>query len=196
MEFLISDSIVSGLKLAGAVSLAYILVLWLSAVVWVYRDVKSRTPDPLSQSVATLLVGLFNVPGLIIYLVIRPQETIADAYERSLEAEAMLQELQLDPNACQNCRRPVESDFNVCPHCRAILREPCRNCGKLIRTNWAACAYCGADRPAARVPIAAPARESASTAPRPPARQPTPAAAAAPVQASAGTSRRPPAATP
>src|SRR5438552_14391573 len=122
-EVLVSDSLISSLKLAGIISIAYILVLWLSAVVWTYRDVRKRTSDPLSQSVATLLVGLFNLPGLIVYLVIRPHETLAGSYERSLEAEAMLHELQLDTNSCQNCRRPIEPDFNICPHCRALLRE-------------------------------------------------------------------------
>src|SRR2546422_11760050 len=112
--FLVSDSLVSSLKLVGIVSLAYILVLWLSAVVWTYRDIRTRPEDPISQSFATLLVGLFNLPGLIVYLVIRPHETLAASYERSLEAEAMLHELQVDANTCQNCHRPIEPDFNIC----------------------------------------------------------------------------------
>jgi RNA polymerase subunit RPABC4/transcription elongation factor Spt4 len=149
------------LKLIGALFAAYALVLWVSAVVWTYRDVRLRTTDPLSQSVAVLLVGLFNLPGLIVYLVIRPQETLADAYERSLEAEAILQDLQLDSGACQTCRRPVEPDFNVCPYCKTLLREPCKNCGKAVRTNWLACPYCATDRV---VPRPAPAPRSASPA--------------------------------
>ena len=68
-------------------------------------------------------MAVFNVPGLVVYLVIRPQTTLADAYERSLEAEAILHELQLTANACQNCRRPIDDEFNVCPHCRVVLRE-------------------------------------------------------------------------
>jgi RNA polymerase subunit RPABC4/transcription elongation factor Spt4 len=182
-EVLVSDSLISSLKLAGIISIAYILVLWLSAVVWTYRDVKKRTSDPLSQSVATLLVGLFNLPGLIVYLVIRPHETIAESYERSLEAEAMLHELELDASACPNCRRPIESDFNVCPQCRILLREPCVNCNKLVRTNWAACAYCGMERaPVRTAPLP---REAATTAPlRPPARQQTAAAQPAPAAVS------------
>src|SRR5438094_218084 len=134
--FLVSDSLVSSLKLVGIVFLAYVFVLWLSAVVWTYRDIRTRSEDPISQSFATLLVGLFNLPGLIVYLVIRPHETLAASYERSLEAESMLHELQLDANNCPGCHRPIESDFNICPNCRAQLREICRNCNQLIRTNW------------------------------------------------------------
>jgi RNA polymerase subunit RPABC4/transcription elongation factor Spt4 len=171
-------SLEATLKLIGALFAAYAIVLWVSAVVWTYRDVRTRTGDPLSQAVAVLLVGVFNLPGLVVYLVIRPQETIADAYERSLEAEAILHELQLDSNACQTCRRPVEVEFNVCPYCKTLLREPCKNCARPIRTNWLACPFCATDRVTQR---AAPLVPRAAAGPVP--AQPRPAAATAPVQA-------------
>lgn len=151
-------SLESTLKLGGLLLVSYALVLWLSAVVWVYRDVRNRTSDQASQLIAVLLVALFNLPGLIVYLVIRPPATLADAYERSLEAESILHELQLTASSCQTCRRPIEEDFNLCPHCRTILREPCRSCARVVRTSWISCPYCGADR--------APARQQATPAPR------------------------------
>jgi hypothetical protein len=147
-------SLESALRLGALILIAYALVLWLSAVVWVYRDIRNRTTDQGSQLIAVILVAVFNVPGLVIYLVIRPQTTLADAYERSLEAEAILHELQLTANACQSCRRPIDDDFNVCPYCRVVLREPCRTCGKPVRTSWAACPYCAADRVPSRIQTA------------------------------------------
>jgi RNA polymerase subunit RPABC4/transcription elongation factor Spt4 len=168
-------SLESALRLGALILLSYALVLWLSAVVWVYRDIRNRTTDQISQLIAVVLVAVFNVPGLVVYLVIRPQTSLADAYERSLEAEAILHELQLTANSCQGCRRPIDDDFNICPHCRIVLREPCRSCGRLVRTSWAACPYCAADRaparaqpiPPAQSPIAAeglqPPRRTAST---------------------------------
>lgn len=173
-------SLQATLKLIGALLAAYALVLWVSAVVWTYRDVRTRTSDPLSQAVAVLLVGMFNLPGLVVYLVIRPQETIADAYERSLEAEAILHELQLDSNACQTCRRPVEMDFNVCPYCKTLLREPCRNCSRAVRTNWLACPFCATDRTPQRATQPAPRTAPAAGSVQGPAR---PGATVAPVQA-------------
>ncbi|HWO72806.1 MAG TPA: zinc ribbon domain-containing protein [Dehalococcoidia bacterium] len=140
----------SALRLVALILLAYGLVLWLSAIVWVYRDIRARTTDQTSQLIAVVLVAVFNLPGLIVYLVIRPQSTMSDAYERSLEAEAILHELQLTANACQSCRRPIEDDFVVCPYCRTTLREPCRNCGRAVRTSWAACPYCAVERVPAR----------------------------------------------
>ena len=134
------------------------------------------------------------------------QETIADAYERSLEAEAILHELQLDSNACQTCRRPVEQDFNVCPYCKTLLREPCKSCARPIRTNWMACPFCAADRAPVRVPQLAPqrvARAAAASAPdpttppadamKPPAR---PVQAAQAGNAQTTTPRRPPVSPP
>jgi RNA polymerase subunit RPABC4/transcription elongation factor Spt4 len=144
-------SLESALRLGALILIAYALVLWLSAVVWVYRDIRNRTTDQGSQLIAVILVAVFNVPGLVVYLVIRPQTTLADAYERSLEAEAILHELQLTANACQSCRRPIDEDFNVCPYCRVVLREPCRTCGKAVRTSWAACPYCASDRVPSRM---------------------------------------------
>ena len=154
-ELLISwpgGSLESALRLGAIIIISYALVLWLSAVVWVYRDVRNRTADQVSQLVAVVLVAVFNVPGLVVYLVIRPQTTLADAYERSLEAEAILHELQLTASSCQGCRRPIDDDFNVCPFCRVVLREPCRTCSRLVRTSWAACPYCATERQPARQP--------------------------------------------
>jgi hypothetical protein len=151
-------SIESTLKLVGLVLLAYAIVLLLSMIVWVYRDIRSRTTDQTSQVVAVLLVAIFNVPGLMVYLVIRPQSALADSYERSLEAEAILHELQLAATSCHVCRRPIEEDFVICPHCRALLREPCRSCGRHVRTTWTACPFCAVERvqprpsPAATMP--------------------------------------------
>jgi RNA polymerase subunit RPABC4/transcription elongation factor Spt4 len=139
-------SLESALKLLALLLIAYALVLWLSAVVWVYRDVRNRTDDQTSQMIAVVLVAVFNLPGLFVYLVIRPQGTMGDSYERSVEAEAIMAELQLAANACQTCRRPMEDEYVICPWCRSVLREPCRSCGKSVRTAWAACPYCTADR--------------------------------------------------
>ncbi len=153
-------SLESALRLGGLILLSYALVLWFSAIIWTYSDVRHRTSDQISQLIAVLLVAVFNVPGLVIYLVIRPQATIADPYERSLESEAILHELQLTANSCQTCRRPVDDDFNICPHCRTTLRESCRNCARSIRTSWVACPYCATDRPIPVQPEPQPQRQA------------------------------------
>jgi len=145
-----------------ALGVAYCLVLWLSALAWVYRDVKSRTNDHVSQVVSVLLVLIFNLPGLFLYFILRPQETMTEAYERSLETEAMMQELER-LGTCPSCRRRIEDEYLLCPYCRTSLRRPCNQCGRALSFGWVACPYCGADRiPSTATQAAQPQTQAAS----------------------------------
>jgi len=145
--------------LAAVISIAYLAALWVAALAWTYRDATARTRDPILQTVAVLLVLVFNLPGLLVYLILRPKDTLADQYDRQLEAEALLHELQ-EQATCPTCRRRIENDFAVCPYCRSSLRTPCASCARPLQASWVICPYCGADR-------AEPAAASASArAPR------------------------------
>lgn len=154
--------------LVVALLVAYVVVLWLAGAVWVYRDIKSRTNDLVSQSVSVLLVLVFNLPGLVIYLILRPRETLTEAYERGLDAEAMLQELERF-DTCPSCQRRIEDRYLLCPYCRTRLRQPCAQCGQALSFGWVACPYCGSER----VPTAIPGTT-------PPTAQSTPSAAVSP----------------
>ncbi len=127
--------------LAVTVAGAYVLVLWIGIIAWTYRDIRDRTRDTAFQIVAVLLVLVFNIPGWIIYMILRPDETLAEAYARSLEEEALLQELE-EQGICPSCKRYVTADFVICPYCRTQLKEPCANCGRPLSFNWVACPYC------------------------------------------------------
>lgn len=127
--------------LAVTVAGAYVLVLWIGIIAWTYRDIRDRTRDTAFQIVAILLVLVFNIPGWIIYMILRPDETLAEAYARSLEEEALLQELE-EQGICPSCKRYVTADFVICPYCRTQLKEPCANCGRPLSFNWVACPYC------------------------------------------------------
>ncbi|MGA2285792.1 MAG: zinc ribbon domain-containing protein [Dehalococcoidia bacterium] len=132
-------------KLLIALAAAYWAILWLSAVIWTYRDTKERDGDSFSQVIAVVLVLAFNLPGLILYLILRPHETLAEAYIRNLETEAMLHEVD-DQQLCYACQKHIRRDFAFCPYCRTRLLEECAACGKPISLNWAVCAYCGHER--------------------------------------------------
>jgi RNA polymerase subunit RPABC4/transcription elongation factor Spt4 len=133
------------IMLVVAVAASYWAILWLSAVIWTYRDMRDRGSDVLSQIVAVLLVLVFNLPGLILYLILRPHETLAEAYVRNLETEAMLHEMN-EQEVCYACQKHIRPDFAYCPHCRTRLQEACGNCGRPLNLNWAICAYCGRER--------------------------------------------------
>lgn len=157
-------------SLVVALLTAYGVVLWLSALVWVYRDIKIRTNDLVSQFVSVFLVLVFNLPGLLLYLILRPQETLTDAYERTLEAEAMLQELER-LETCPSCRRRIEDGYLLCPYCRTRLRQACGACDRALSFGWVLCPYCGTERAAATA-VEAPASPVGATSPaaRSPAR--------------------------
>jgi hypothetical protein len=124
---------------------AYAAVIWIAALVWTYRDIQARTRDIGTHVISVAVVFLFNLPGLLLYLILRPKETLAESYDRRLEAEALLHELREQPT-CPTCRRRVTDDFVVCPYCRAVLRTACDSCGKGLASGWVICPFCGADR--------------------------------------------------
>ncbi len=147
-------------RIIAAGAIVYFIVLWVGLVIWVYRDIRERTRDIFHQTVSVLLALFFNLAGLLVYLLIRPQESLAQVYQRSLEEEALLQDLE-ELSACPNCRHPVGSDFVVCPLCRTQIKEPCGNCGRPLSYSWIACPYCSTNRPVVATSIAAQERKEA-----------------------------------
>jgi hypothetical protein len=131
--------------LAATIAVAYVLVLWISIIAWTYRDIRDRSRDAAFQIVAVLLVLVFNIAGWFIYMLLRPSETLAQAYARSLEEEALLQELE-EQGICPSCKRYVTADFVICPYCRTQLKEPCANCGRPLSFNWVACPSCATSK--------------------------------------------------
>jgi len=131
--------------------ITYFVALWMAMVWWTYRDSRERTRDPFMQALAVFLVLFFNFAGLIVYLLTRPRHTLAEAYARTLEEEALLQELE-DLKACPTCRRSVADEYIICPTCQTQLKEPCARCARPLSYSWAACPYCAQPRRAAAQP--------------------------------------------
>lgn len=134
----------SAAKLIVAVGLAYVAALWFALIVWTYRDIETRSRSVVTQIFATLLVVLFFIPGAILYYVLRPRDTLDEAFQRSLEEEYLLQDLE-DLPRCHKCHRAIESDWVVCPSCHTELRHECPNCSHLVRVTWDICPYCATE---------------------------------------------------
>ncbi|MBK9122508.1 MAG: zinc ribbon domain-containing protein [Chloroflexi bacterium] len=130
------------IALYGIVALA---ALWLAMIVWTNRDMRARSRDPLAQVFVTAIVALLNIPGLLIYFLLRPRETLAEAYERSLEEEALLQEIEEKPT-CPGCSQRVQAGWQVCPHCHTKLKKACHKCGNALELPWTICPYCAAQQ--------------------------------------------------
>jgi hypothetical protein len=132
-------------RLAGTLAVGYLGLIWLASVLWVYRDITSRSRDPISQTIAVAIAGVLPLVGLPIYFALRPSETLQDAYDRQIEQEAILSEMH-SVSSCPNCRRPVEAEFMVCAYCGSGLKSPCSSCGQLLRHAWRFCPHCATPR--------------------------------------------------
>jgi RNA polymerase subunit RPABC4/transcription elongation factor Spt4 len=121
---------------------AVVAGLWISLVVWTYRDIRTRSRDRLAQLLSALLVLLLNLPGLLIYLILRPAETHDQKYQRTLEEEALLTQIETNIT-CPGCGSIIDLDWQICPHCHTRLRKPCENCGRLMELPWQLCPFCG-----------------------------------------------------
>ena len=134
-----------GAQVLVALGGAYLLALWFVLIVWTYRDIEARSNSVFTQIFSTLLVVLFFIPGVLLYLLLRPKETVDEAFQRSLEEEYLLQDLE-ELNHCPSCHRTVEDGFVICPSCQGQLRESCSGCGRLVDLKWPVCPYCTTPR--------------------------------------------------
>jgi hypothetical protein len=130
-----------GAQFLLAIGIAYLIALWFALAAWTFRDIESRSRSVFTQVFSTLLVVMFFVPGLLLYLILRPKETLDQTFQRALEEEYLLQDLD-DLPLCHGCQRAVEPEFVLCPHCQTRLRGPCPACSRLIDLRWAVCPYC------------------------------------------------------
>lgn len=137
------------LQTVVAVFGALLAAFWIALVIWTFRDMRARSRDVLATLLASLLVVLFGPVGLGLYLLLRPRDTLAEQYERMLEEEALLRDMEEQP-VCSNCQHKTQPDWMLCPHCTTQLRRPCASCGRLLDLGWQICPYC------AQVPTATP----------------------------------------
>lgn len=114
---------------------------WLGMVIWTYRDMRARSRDSVAQLLAAAMVAVLTLPGFVVYLMLRPRETLSEAYERSLEEEALLQEIEEKPS-CPGCGQRIQEEWQVCPHCHTRLKKSCVKCRELLELPWTLCPYC------------------------------------------------------
>lgn len=146
----------SGLMIAViSILAAVVTALWIALVIWTFRDMRARSHDTFAQALAAVVVALLNIPGLLVYLILRPRETLTEQYERALEEEALLQEIEAR-QVCPGCSHAIRDAWRLCPYCHTKLRKPCVNCGELLELPWNVCPYCEATQ--ADVPPRGPAR--------------------------------------
>lgn len=73
---------------------AFLLALWASLIYWTYRDAQARLRDPMRRVLAVLVSVVLFIPGVLIYLVLRPTRTLEEEYLVTLEEEALLRAIE------------------------------------------------------------------------------------------------------
>jgi len=156
---------------AWTLLIVYVVLLWLGTAYWAFRDMQARSENPILPYFGSALIIFFTpllfLFAVVLYLIVRPRETLAEIYERSLAEESLLAEVERH-QSCPVCRERVHADWLVCPNCRTRLHRVCPSCNRLADPAWALCAFCGHEfeRVAAR-PVAAAAAPKREPAPRP-----------------------------
>lgn len=120
----------------------YFFIILVAIVIWVARDVVARSKSLLFQVFSILFVIVLNLPGLLVYLIIRPQKTLVEKYHETLE-HRMLAESE---ETCPKCDRQLPLNFQFCPNCGEEARRHCKKCHKLVSKNWSICPYCGTQK--------------------------------------------------
>jgi RNA polymerase subunit RPABC4/transcription elongation factor Spt4 len=138
----IPAAVITGLQVILAFTGAFVIALWLSLIIWTFKDARSRSRDVFSILLATLMVVIFGPLGLLLYFLLRPNTTLAELYERSLEEEALLQDLEERPR-CSGCSRQVHESWIICPDCHTTLKKTCRHCENRLDLAWTVCPVCG-----------------------------------------------------
>jgi RNA polymerase subunit RPABC4/transcription elongation factor Spt4 len=160
----------------------YVVILWLAAAYWAFRDMQLRTANPILPYFAASLVIIFTPVffpfAIVAYRIVRPQEKIGEVYERTLAEEALLAEVEA-VKSCPTCARRINEEWIICPTCRTRLNRVCPNCSRLVGLDWSLCAWCGRDfeRAVPGFEAIAPPRAAARPAPEPAVARPAAAPA-------------------
>lgn len=104
---------------------------------------------PLGRVLAVLVVAVLFLPGIVVYLILRPHRTLDDEYQHTLEEEALLRSIE-DTPVCPGCGRRAKESWKICPNCQTKLKKTCHHCGKLMELPWNLCPFCGTPTPGMR----------------------------------------------
>jgi hypothetical protein len=78
----------SGIGVAANLLVVFLIAVWFALVFWTYADARRRLQDSVLIGSATLAALIFPFAGSLVYAIVRPPETLDDAYERELDVRA------------------------------------------------------------------------------------------------------------
>ena len=155
------DDILDLLKHMGVI---LAVVFYVAIVFWTYKDMRKRNDDPILIATATA-VSMLPIVGVLVYLLLRPSEYLADVRERELEIRVMERELGRHER-CPYCKSHIEAGYLSCPVCTTKLRQSCTGCDKPLDPRWVLCPFCETEVPGRGRPATPPTTGGRSASPR------------------------------
>lgn len=123
--------------------LAFVFVIfWIVVLDWVWLDAGERTSKKSSRIIYLLIVFFLNVFGWIIYLIIRPSQTIEQIYWADLERRYLKYETS-ELGDCSKCGTQLYPGYTFCPTCGLDIKVKCKACSVYLEKNSEYCPYCG-----------------------------------------------------
>ncbi|MBC7461778.1 MAG: hypothetical protein H7287_10495 [Thermoleophilia bacterium] len=152
------------LDLLRSMGLILAAVFYVAIVFWTYKDMRKRNDDPILIATATA-VSMLPIVGVLVYLLLRPSEYLADVRERELEIRVMERELGRHER-CPYCKSHIEAGYLSCPVCTTKLRQSCTGCDKPLDPRWVLCPFCETEVPGRGGPATPPTSGARSVSPR------------------------------
>lgn len=104
------EVVMTVLKFAGGFIALSFVVFWVGLVWWVSQDVVTRTNDKIILAISVALACIFGPIGVLLYLIVRPRQTIRETYREMLETEINRKLASLDMTYCPFCGANLEQD--------------------------------------------------------------------------------------
>lgn len=117
------------------------LIFWIVVISWIWVDSGERTTSKWMRAFYAFM-GIIPILGWIIYLIVRPAETIDEIYWGDLERRYLKYETS-ELSDCPKCATQLYPGFIYCPNCKYELKVKCPQCEVYVNENHKYCTICG-----------------------------------------------------
>lgn len=81
-------------EMVQMVGVVYIGLLWLFIIIWVTRDSIHRSKSLLFQTFSILINIAIPILGVLLYLIIRPSQTLVEKYYQEMEQRLLREAIE------------------------------------------------------------------------------------------------------